>query len=195
MDNFFEVLIYLFIIISFLSSFFKKKKKIVSQLKQSETQIAGQQSTSGVMDVEESPPVQSQPQDYDILKEFEDFFKVGPPGIESQIPTKTESFEKSDVSNKEFKHVPEESFHTKTASEHTFVDPWDVKKSEIDKRKKSIDSTIEKKAAAFERHLKKPETSATRISRKIKENMKRPSTLKEYVIISEIMGKPKAFKR
>ena len=195
MDNFFEILIYLFLIISFLSSFFKKKKKIVSQLKQSETQVAGQQGTSGVMDVEAGPPVQTQQQDYDIFKEFEDFFKVGQPDLESHIPTKTESFEKSEVSNKEFNHVPEESFHTKTASEHTFVDPWDVKKSEIDERKKSIDSNIEKKAAAFERHLKKPETSATIISRKIRENMKRPSTLKEYVIISEIMGKPKAFKR
>jgi hypothetical protein len=34
-----------------------------------------------------------------------------------------------------------------------------------------------------------------RISRKIKESMKQPASLKEYVVISEIMGKPKALKR
>ena len=195
MDNIFEVLIYLFIIISFLSSFFKKKKKELIKKKLIQSQTHDQQNISGDPNIKAIPTVQTQDQEYDILKEFEDFFKVGQPKVESQIPTKTESFEKSDVSNKEFKHVPEESFHKKTASEHTFVDPWDVKKSEIERRKKSIDSTVEKKATAFERYLNKPETSAKIISRRIRENMKQPSTLKEYVIISEIMGKPKAFKR
>ena len=195
MDNIFEILIYLFIIISFLSSFLKKKKKAARAQEQAQTQITDQQRVSGELDVEEAPKVQTKGQDYDILKEFEDFFKVGERTEEAQIQPQIEPLEEADQTKKEIRRVPEDSFHTKTASEHTFIDPWDIKKSEIDKRKKSISSDIERQATAFEQHLKKPETSAMRISRKIKESMKQPATLKEYVIISEIMGKPKALKR
>ena len=195
MDNIFEILIYLFIIISFLSSFLKKKKKAAAKQDQAQIQITDQQRLSGELEVEEAPPVQTQKQDYDILKEFEDFFKVGERNGESQIQTQKDFVEEPEVYKKEDQDVLADSFHTKTASEHTFIDPWDVKKTEIDNRKKSVSSEIEKQATAFEQYLNKPETSAMRISRKIKESMKHPATLKEYVIISEIMGKPKALKR
>jgi hypothetical protein len=194
-DNIFEILIYLFIIISFLSSFFRKKKKALIKKEQMQSQIFNQPSINEEVNVQSSPSVQKQGQDYDILKEFEDFFKVGKPEEETQIQPQREYVEETEEDKKEFKGVPEESFHTKTVSEHTFIDPWDVKNIEIDKRKKSISSEIEKQATAFEKYLKKPESSATKISRKIKESVKHPATLKEYVIISEIMGKPKALKR
>ena len=195
MDNIFDILIYALIIISFLSSLFRKKKKelIKKQLIQSQTH--DQQKIIEGQNIQPSPSVQTQDQEYDILKEFEDFFKVGKPEADSKVQQQIESIEETEESKGKFSIVPEESFHTQTASEHTFVDPWDIKKSEIEKREKSISPIIEKKATAFERYLKKPETSATKISRKIRESMKRPSTLKEYVIISEIMGKPKAYKR
>jgi len=195
MDNIFDVLIYLIIIISFISSFFKKKNKELIKKKLIESQAQAQQKISDEPNVKAAIPVKTQYQEYDIFKEFEDFFKVGKPEVETKIQPQSERAEETEESERKFVPVPEESFHTKTASEHTFVDPWDLKKSEIESRKKSISSNIEEKAAAFERYLKKPESSATKISRKIRESMKRPSTLKEYVIISEIMGKPKAFKR
>ena len=195
MDNIFEILIYLFIIISFLSSFFRKKKKAAAQQEQAQIQITEQQRLSGELEVEKAPQVQTQKQDYDILKEFEDFFKVGERKGESQIQTQNDFVEEPEVYKKEDQGVPADSFHTRTASEHTFIDPWDVKKTEIDKRKKSISSDVERQASDFERYLNKPETSATKISRKIKESMKQPASLKEYVVISEIMGKPKSLKR
>jgi hypothetical protein len=196
-DNIFEILIYLFIIISFLSSFFRKKKKeaLKKEQIQSQDQIPDQQRINEEINVQSSPSVQTQEPEYDILKEFEDFFKVGERTGESQIQTQQEFVEEPDVYKKEDQGVPADSFHTKTASEHTFIDPWDVKKTEIDKSKKSISSDVERQASAFERYLIKPETSATMISRKIKESMKQPANLKEYVIIAEIMGKPKALKR
>ena len=195
MDNIFEILIYLIIIISFINSFLRKKKKQINSQQQAKTQFSDQQRISGELDVEETKPVQTEQQDYDILKDFEDFFKVGKTEEEQQIQPQFEPIKEEDLTKKEFKDVPKDSFHTKTASEHTFIDPWDVKKTEIDKRKKSISSDIERQATAFEKYLTKPETSATKISRKIKDSIMHPAYLKEYVIISEIMGKPKALKR
>jgi len=195
MDNVFEILIYVFILISFLSSFFKKKKKELIKKEMMQSQTTDQQKIGEDLNIKTAPSVQTRDQEYDILKEFEDFFKVGQREEVSQVQTIGEGLEETNVSNKEFKHVPEESFHTQTSSEHTFIDPWDRKQVEIEKRKKSISPEMEKQATAFEKYLKKPETSATKISRKIKESIKQPSSLKEYVIISEIMGKPKAYKR
>jgi hypothetical protein len=122
MDNIFEILIYLFIIISFLSSFFRKKKKAAAQQEQAQIQITDQQRLSGELEVEEAPPVQTQRQDYDILKEFEDFFKVGERKGESQIQTQNDFVEEPDVYKKEDQGVLADSFHTRTASEHNFID-------------------------------------------------------------------------
>ncbi|UCH64702.1 MAG: hypothetical protein JSW63_08730 [Ignavibacterium sp.] len=195
MDNIFEILIYLFIIISFLSSFLKKKKKAAIKQEQVQDQTPDQQPIAGELNAEQAASVQTQEEEYDILKDFEDFFKVGKTEEKPQILPHPEPIEEVKPSTKERSGVPEDSFHTKTASEHTFIDPWDVKKTEIDKRKKSLSPDVERQATAFEKYLKKPETSATRISRKIKESIMDPASLKEYVIISEIMGKPKALKR
>jgi len=194
-DNIFEVLIYVFIIISFLSSFFRKKKKEAIKKEQMQAQISDQQGMNEEVNVQASPPVQIQEPEYDILKEFEDFFKVGERKEEREIQPQRETVTGPEEIIREFKRVPEDSFHTKTASEHTFVDPWDKKQIDIAKRKESISSEVDKQATAFEKYLKIPDTSAARISHKIKERMRQPTSLKEYVIISELMGKPKALKR
>ncbi|MCZ6703753.1 MAG: hypothetical protein O6940_12030 [Ignavibacteria bacterium] len=195
MDNIFEILIYLFIIISFVSSFFRKKKKELIKREQMMTQISDQARINEEVDVQASPSVQTQEQKHDILKEFEGFFNVGKREEESQIQPLRETLEETDESKKEFIRIPEDSFHTQTESEHTLIDPWDEKKVEIDKSIKSISPEIEKKASDFKEYLEIPETSGAKISHKIRDRMKQPATLKEYVVISEIMGKPKALKR
>ncbi len=91
--------------------------------------------------------------------------------------------------------VPEKSFHTLTASEHTFTETWDEKRKELEKREKNLSPKIEKQASVYEESLIRKVSTATGIIKDIKERLKSPSTLKEYVIISEIMGKPKALKR
>ena len=56
---------------------------------------------------------------------------------------------------------------------------------------------FEKKMANFSMHyhLKKKETAASEISKEIRTRLKDPSSLKDYIIISEIMGKPKSLSR
>ena len=85
MDNIFEVLIYVFIIISFLSSFFRKKKKEAIKKEQLQAQIRNQQGIKEDLEVQVSPSIQTQEPEYDILKEFEDFFKVGERKEEPEI--------------------------------------------------------------------------------------------------------------
>ncbi len=192
MDDIFEVLIYLFIIISFISSFFKKKKRQQKQpvpgshlKKQEQIQLPIQKVEPEVI---EKPEV-------DIMKEFEKFFQVG----ETQKKTSKEHNDKEmyegAVDRDDYKPVPEESFHKKTASEHTFVDPWDMKRKEIEKKVAKVDKSTKDQASKFEEHLKKKKTAASEISREIRTRLKDPSSLKDYIIISEIMGKPKSLSR
>lgn len=193
MDNLFEYLIYGFIIISFISSFFKKKKPLP---KKTPDQAPSEQTDITENKIINIPPSQEKKaEEYDILKEIEGFFNVGQT---TQSDTKDHTDEKMYEGAKDrenYTPVPEKSFHTATSSEHTFTDPWDVKRKELEKRKKEISPEIEQQASAYEESLIKKESAATGIIRDISERLKRPSTLKEYVIISEIIGKPKALKR
>ena len=69
------------------------------------------------------------------------------------------------------------------------------RRAQLEEKKKQISPKIEKQASAYEESLIKKESAATEIIKDISERLKNPSTLKEYVIISEIIGKPKALKR
>ena len=71
MDNIFEILIYLIIIVSFLSSIFKKKKQ------QQQRPPARQPQHEETYQTEVSVPQTEKKEEYDILRELEDFFKVG----------------------------------------------------------------------------------------------------------------------
>ena len=193
MDNIFEILIYLIIIISFISSFFKKKKwppKKVPGASQYEKQLESLEESK----METDASAKTRETEYDILKEFEAFFKVGESKPEPKMPVRQITQPEVPKEKPGFIPVPEDSFHKKTASEHTFVNTWDKKRTAIGKQKKTISPKIEKQAAAFEKHLKKEDTAATEIARRMRQRLKNPSSLKEYIIISELMGKPKALR-
>ena len=193
MDNLFEYLIYGFIIISFISSFFKKKKPLPKE-PSDQTPLQGTDIMENkIIDI---PPSQkTKAEDYNILKEIESFFDVGQPQqTEKEVHSDKKMYE--GAKNREnYIPVPEKSFHTLTPSEHTFTDPWDVKRKELEKKKEKLSPEIEKRASAYEESLIKKESAATGIIRDINERLKSPTSLKEYVIISEIIGKPKALKR
>lgn len=188
MDNFFEILIYLIIIISFLSSFFKKKqqpqKKPPVQQPQHEEYYQTEQ-------VEVSAPQTERKEDYDILRELEDFFKVGDESASQKVPVPQQPAEPVPTLEE---HTKSESWQTPTVSEHVY-DEWERKKSEVKKIIASVDSNIEKKAAMFEESLERHESVYSSIAFSVKLKMKKPSTLKEYIIFSEILGKPKALRR
>ena len=192
MDNIFEYLIYGFIIISFISSFFKKKKPLP---KVPPDQITHQRTDITENKIIDIPPSQVRKADeYDILKEIEGFFNVGQQKqSESKVHTDEEIYE--GVKNREkFIPVPEKSFHTTTSSEHTFYNSSDIKRIE-QKKKKELSSIKEKQASVYDESLIKKDSASVEIIRNINRRLKNPSTLKEYVIISEIIGKPKALKR
>ena len=190
MDDFFEIIIYLFIIISFISSFFKKKKK--QQLKQTipGSQLKEQEQIQ--IPVQKAEPEMKEEPEIDIMKEFEKFFQVGAPQKKTSKEHSDKEMYEGAKDREDYTVVPEESFHKRTASEHTFVDPWDKKRTEIDKKVAKVDKSIEDQASKFEEHLNKKETAASEISKEIRTRLKNPSSLKDYVIISEIMGKPKS---
>lgn len=193
MDNIFEYLIYGFIIISFISSFFKKKKRLSKE--------PSDQTLNQRVDIMEDksidiPPSQEpKAEEYDILKGIESFFDVGKPKqAETKVHTDKEMYEGA-KDRENYIPVPEKSFHTLTESEHTFTNPWDVKRKELEKKKEKLSPEIEKRASAYEESLVRRDSAATGIIRVINERLKNPTSLKEYIIISEIIGKPKALKR
>lgn len=184
MDNVFEILIYLFIIISFISSFLKKKK-------QQQKPPARQQPVDENYQTEVATPQTQIKEDYDILTELEDFFKVGneSTGGKETVPQQ----QTAPITSME-EHVESDSWHAPTESEHV-MDRWERKKSEVNKILAGVDSAIEQKAALFEQSLGKKEIAYGTLALALKSKMKNPSTLKEYIIFSEILGKPKALRR
>jgi hypothetical protein len=165
MDNLFEILIYVIIIISFLSSIFKKKqqpqKKLPQQQPHQEDYYQTEQPEVSAHQTARKVPVPQQPAE--------------------SVPTLEE-------------HTKSEDWKTQTESEH-YVDQWERKKTEVKKIISSVDASIEKKAALFEESLDRKESVYSSIVLSVKSKMKNPSTLKEYIIFSEILGKPKALRR
>jgi hypothetical protein len=206
MDNFFEILIYVIIIISFLSSIFKKKRK---QAPPDQSRESSEYNTYGSAEKETKPEIpvtqQSQKSEYDIMKEIEDFFKVGGEQTESlpekaeSLETKTTVFDESKEQEKFKEHIPDESLHTTTLTEHTYSDfrgrQSAKREGTVEKKAVKVDSKIEEQAARFEKQLEKYKPTTSEISKKIKERLKNPASLKDYIIIAEIMNKPKALRR
>jgi hypothetical protein len=188
MDNLFEILIYVIIIISFLSSIFKKKKQQQQKPPMRQTQ---QEDYYQAEQTEVSVPQSQSKEEYDILRELEDFFKVGNEQIERRVPAPQPQNE-SLPSVEE--HTKSEDWKSPTESEH-YVDQWERKKTEVKKIISSVDSSIEKKAAMFEESLERKESVYSSIALTVKSKIKNPSILKEYIIFSEILGKPKALRR
>jgi hypothetical protein len=185
MDNVFEILIYLIIIISFLSSILKKKKK------QQQKPPARQPQPEDYYQAEVSVPQAQTKDDYDIIKELEDFFKVGSEPPEKQTPLIPEPPGKMTHTEERTRR---EIWQTRTESEHN-VEDWERKKAEVTKRMAQVDSGIKKQAARFEESLAKKEVVFSSIVMSVKSKIANPSLLKEYIIFSEILGKPKALRR
>jgi hypothetical protein len=197
MDNYFQYLLFLFIIISLLSSFFKKKDK-------PESKPGG---------TTPKPPVRPQSsstqENYDILNEIENMFKTQSPQPKKQ-PRKTtieeKSYKPSDhTEDPEWHredpewheedpkwHEENPEWHEENPSEHR-LENWDErrKKAQV-KLRQNLNQKILKEAKMFEKSLTK-NTQVVDARKNLIKKIKQPSTLKEYVIISEILGKPKAF--
>jgi hypothetical protein len=183
MDDIFQILIYIFIIVSFLASLFKKKEK--PQDKRNEQTFKPTPQPR----IETRP---SQQEDNDILKEIEKMFKTNIP-----IPEKEKTFQKENlkIPSEHIKtdewHQPTQQEHKITLSEHT-TEMWEDKRKKADEKRKAVNEKIVRQAAMFEKHLTKTAGEKSEIRKNLIQRFKEPASLKEFIIFSEIIGKPKA---
>ncbi len=177
MDDFFQIVIFLLIIISFIAPIFRKKDQQKKQQQQQRQRFPFQN------DVEEPAvnvsSMETEQKDYDVLKELENFFKVG-----NAEETLQEEFVET---NK----VPE--INTQTTGNQSI---WDKKKAEVERVVKSLDKKIEDQAKQFQEEMVYQEkTLSNDFVLRLKKNIRKPATLKEYILIAEIIGKPKSLRR
>jgi hypothetical protein len=193
MEDLFQILIWLFIIISFLSSIFKKKKK----------EIPPQKPPQRREEVRTPSTQTGEAEEYDILKEIEGLFKT-------ESPTRAEpTVEKTPTSSRDYQtgqrvetadeHFGTDPWHARTESEHTINEQWKKHQERMQAKTSKIDKMTEERAKKFERMLQSKTVikhdRSYLISKNILEKLQKPDTLSEYIIFSEILGKPKALRR
>jgi len=206
MDDFIQILIYLIIIITFLSSIFKKKGK------EPTGQIPQRRQQPEVPDSYETS-VKTKEDEGDIFREISDLFKTEIPQAPDTSRRRTTIEQRSSTENiptssehssEEYKRTESEHVsyerekssveHSQTYSEHNLDLSWHQPTDWLKKNKPKIDSAVEKRADSFKKLLEKKKTDPNIYSLKIKEALKNPQSLREYILISEIIGRPKALK-
>lgn len=201
MDDLFQYLIWGIIIFSFLSSFFKKKEPP----KQNPLPKAKPpESISYPKQVDVDKVVVSQKQDeYDILRELENLFKgeIKTPAPQKQVDP-YDVYESNEIKDKDLDLVVDKRMQRSVedmkpiGSRGTYDDKSAGRRSITDRQTQPriINPKIEEQAKKFERVLAGPlqqRTTVTEFNRKLKN----PRTVREYILFSEILGKPKALRR
>lgn len=191
MDNFFEVLIYLFIIVSFVKSFFKKKK--IKDDKANETTVYQNQEKKTDFGVRKEDSSGK-----DILGEIQNLFN---PPVDKPEESAYEDLWKKEETTDHFKeanyHKPTISEHEVTVSEHTVTlsehtPTLSEHKAPIIKPSKKVATRLLDDLDVVETELQKRVTNPLLLLRK---DLKNKDSLKKYIVISEILGKPKALSR
>ncbi len=205
MDDFFKFLIWAIIIISFFSSFFKKNKgKKTPSPPQRRQGDPYRQNEDNYSQPTSTPS--TNPDQRDVFKEIEKLFKgevpppiqTAPPEERTTLKSKTaiEKLEYESILKKQY--IPEKldnEWHEETASEHVMETDWDKEKKKLADERKKVTSKIEQEAQKFETFLNKEEKFDRLAYITIRQRLKHPQSLKEFMVISEILGKPKALRR
>jgi hypothetical protein len=197
MDDLFSILIYIIVIISFLASLFKKKSPGAPPTQ--DRRVPQDRLPDETVAVEE--PGQKEPTDYDILKEIENMFKTDAERHQ-ELSGKTKIQEVAQKTEK--KHpVSYEDYVQKQSAEVSPYDKFNEQRVSQSERRYSdykskqvkVDSKVEEQARKFqallERRKSAQEVPANRIIRKIRN----PETIREYILVSEILARPKALRR
>ncbi len=193
MEDFIKILIWVIVIIIFFSSFFKKKDK--GKQKSQPPQRTNENDMTGNPQKIESIPKTAQSKEEidsynDMLSEIENLFKK-----DNELKTKTS--DKTRIESHEAKKTTAQNeiqWHQRTASEHTLITDWEKDEKNLEK-KAAVDFNIENKAKKFEEMMNKKSEPIGIFKHTIKEKLNHPETLKDYILISEIIGKPKAMRR
>ena len=205
MDDLFQYLIYGVIIFSFLSSFFKKKEppkqSPLPKAKQQDS-VSYPKQTSEV----ERVTVSQKQDEYDILRELENLFKGEVKIPEPQKPKQADSYdvyEPREIKDKNLDLVLDKRMQRGVedkkpiGSRSTYDDKIVYDRRNVDAKQmlaRTVDSKIEASAKEFEKILagpRKQKAAVTEFNRKLKN----PRTVREYILFSEILGKPKALRR
>ncbi|MCU0344925.1 MAG: hypothetical protein MUF28_14020 [Ignavibacterium sp.] len=207
MDDLFQYLIYGIIIFSFLSSFFKKKEppkqSPLPRTKQPDSVSSPKQQT----DVERVAASQKQ-DEYDILRELENMFKgeINLPPKQSPQQTQYEEYTEHKIEDKNLETISDRrtlrnvdqnpSIEFKqSVEERNYIEPkGTVEQYKWTKKKSKIDPKIEASAKEFEKVLTGPRNQRAAIT-DFNRKLKNPRTVREYILFSEILGKPKALRR
>jgi hypothetical protein len=209
MDNYFQIIFYLIIIFAFLNSIFKKKKKEESSQPPSISPGSQQRRTDASTQYQKRNEIQS-----DILKEIEGLFKgenTYSPGnrrIESDIekekmrrvPVEEHTEDKEwHTEDKEWHseenewHSEDEEWHEQSTKDHELEKSWHSITSY--KRSASVDDTVAKEAEKFERMLAERNKVVPYPFNDLRKKLYSPQSLQDYIVVSEIIGKPKYLRR
>jgi hypothetical protein len=183
MDNLFEILIYLFIIISFLSSLFKKKE----EPKPPKTQQSKSQKSIDEFTEYEIESLESKTESYDILSELENIFNqdLGTPKQKQETPRVFKGEIKPDSLEQESINYDKFDLERKIALET---------QSRFQRKEIIIDDKTERAAQMFEEMLFNQRAKAQVVHPLIKK-IKDRKLIKDYIIISEILQKPLALRK
>ena len=205
MDDLFQYLIYGIIIISFLSSFFKKKeqpKQNPLPRSQEPDAISYQQKNTSL----NSDVAVKKNEEYNILRELENMFKGNIKIPEQQKPKQVDPYDiyqSHEIEDKNLDLVVDERMHhgvedqKPLSSRTTYDDKKNYGRSNVtvnQKQKRKISPKAESSAKEFEKVLAGPRKQRASINA-FNCKLKNPDKIKEYIIISEILGKPKALRR
>ena len=207
MDDLFQYLIYGVIIFSFLSSFFKKKeppKQTPQKPAQKPESISYRQRNAKV-----EPDIIAQKNDeYDILRELESLFKgeVNLPQQQRPKQIPNEEYAEHKIEDKNLEIITDRRIlrnvdqnpsveYKQSVEERNYIEPkGTVEQNKWTKKKSKIDPKVEASAKDFEKVLAGPRKQRAAIT-DFNRKLKNPSTVREYILFSEILGRPKALRR
>jgi len=199
MDNFFEILIYLIIIISFLSSLFRKKHKEIPKPPERKPEIK-QRELDFDLDTQgrSTQPLESKGNEYDVLKEIENLFK--PETERKQQPVAKPSLPETKIEEKTRQRPleswewpePTVSEHSPTYSEHISIETQERLQKKVTQKYPQVDSKVSERAERFEKLLRRKEKPEDKLLKVVRERLNNPKSLKEFIVISELIGKPKS---
>ena len=201
MDDLFQYLIYGILIFSFLSSFFKKKQppkqSPLPKVKQRDSvSYSDQRIKTDNVDV-------SQKQDeYDILQELENLFKgnANIPKQSNPAPQQSRDYIEHEIRNENLDKVSDirmqQKIEERRASDLKIKADrrTPLEQNKWERKKSKVDPKIEASAKEFEKVLAGPRKQRAAIT-DFNRKLKNPSTVREYILFSEILGKPKALRR
>ncbi len=206
MDDIFAYLIYAIIIISFLSSFLKKKEPPKQTPLPKNNESRNKLESSGYTSARDMSNTQGRGDSFDILKELENVFNSDFKIPEPQKPQQTDpydDYQNTAIKDKDISQTVDPRLQREVEDYKPigYRPTFDNRQQTDTKRISSLSSTkqaTDSKSALEELDksiLLAKQKSKTRIQKEFGKKIKNTSTLKEYIIFSEILGKPKALRR